>query len=366
MQKKHIILIAFGNLGIGGVQTKIRDISRYLLTHNKNTQIHILLRDVSPFNIEASVRGARIYIHHRPSLRLGPFHIPFSLYLLAQILIIRPNVILTFYDVLSALSIFIRILIVKNKPRVILNEDTYSSHHVSDPFKRWLIRLTYPFADIVIVPTLAAKDDLMLHFHVPDKKIVVIPNWTLRTQKLQHSKGRPNLLYVGRFEKQKNILFLLHAFTKIRALNQEVTLTLLGEGSETKKIAHYVRAHSLEKSVSIHASTQDITTYLRGASAVVMTSFYEGMSIAILEAMAAGRAVVATYHPGADEYIKNNKTGFVARNEKEFIAYILKLLRNSRQRSRVSINAHRYVLAYFSSSPLAAYAKLLVPRPKTI
>ena len=190
-QKKYTVVIAFGNLGIGGVQTKIRDVSTYLTKiPGNNIEIHILLRDVPKFNLEAATRGDRIIIHHRPTLQSWHLHVPFSIYFFIKTLIIQPDVILTFYDTLSALSICTSMMMFRNRPRVILNEDTFPSLHVPNPFKRLLIRLMYPYAHTVIVPTRAAKNDLVSHFHIPDKKIAVIPNWTLQVKKVPpHKRG---------------------------------------------------------------------------------------------------------------------------------------------------------------------------------
>ena len=153
----------------------------------------------------------------------------------------------------------------------------------------------------------------------------------------------------------------MRAFTKILTVDPKITLTILGEGTEIKTLQKYIRLHSLKNNIFIRASSQHVSTYLKDASIVVMTSLYEGMSLAVLEAMAAGRVVVATSHPGADEYIKHNSTGFIASNEKEFIAYIHTLLHDKALRLRMSSDARQYALANFSHGPLKAYAKLLAP-----
>ncbi len=161
-------------------------------------------------------------------------------------------------------------------------------------------------------------------------------------------------------------MFLLRTLTTISSIKRGVTLTLVGEGSEQKNIQDYIAKHSLNDRVTIHPSTPRVEEYLKGASIVVLTSRYEGMSIAILEAMAAGRAVVALEHPGIDEYITHNKTGFVARSESQFVSQICTLIKNHQLRLRVGRNAHKAVLLKFSQTPIAIYTNILLSRATSL
>jgi glycosyltransferase involved in cell wall biosynthesis len=100
---------------------------------------------------------------------------------------------------------------------------------------------------------------------------------------------------MGRFVEQKGYEYLIQAFSKLPApLRRQSQLVLLGEGpleSELKSLASLCR---LSRSVLFPGYRQDVRRILGISDAVVFSSLWEGLPIALLEAMAAGRSILAT------------------------------------------------------------------------
>lgn len=118
-----------------------------------------------------------------------------------------------------------------------------------------------------------------------------------------HAANGENLLFVGRLGRQKNIGLLLHAFAELRAKRPEVRLTLIGDGPDRVAIENSIGELGLGEAVELrgqipHDDLPD--AYLR-ADVLVMTSHYEGMPRAFLEAGATELPIVSTRVTGALE-----------------------------------------------------------------
>ena len=107
----------------------------------------------------------------------------------------------------------------------------------------------------------------------------------------ERGAGNPfRVLFVGRFQKQKNLLFLLEQFAAMvqRLPTIEISLDLIGDGPLRQEIEAKVVALGLTERVQLRGwlrGTQLLAAY-QGADCVVNPSLYEGMPNVVLEAMA--------------------------------------------------------------------------------
>lgn len=355
------IIICFGNLGIGGIQTKIVSLSEYLLrTRGDMIQIHLVLRDTPGFNLERQLHIPNVTIHHRPQFRFGFIHFPFTFYYPWKVVTIQPDVILSFFDYLSSLSVISSRLLFWKKIRVVLNEDILSSAVSRSMFHKFLICTFYPLADHVIVPTRAVQQDLITRFGIPETKTIVVPNWTLASPGVQSSYKPFDLLYVGRFEKQKNLLFLLRAVRLLIVRRPALKLGLVGEGSQLQKIQDYIRRYHVSRNVIVRDSNPNISRYLDQTKIFVLSSHFEGMPVALLEAMAHNCPTITTRFPGVAEFLIHGKTGFITDSLHEFAQRIQFLLAHPVRRRRMGLTAHALVRTQFSKIPLRNFVRVLI------
>lgn len=113
--------------------------------------------------------------------------------------------------------------------------------------------------------------------------------------------GGPVVVCVGRLCRQKGQDVLLEAWPAVEALVPDANLFLIGGGPDEPELAS--RAAD---GVSLVGTRPDVRDWMAAADVVVAPSRWEGMSLAMLEAMAVGRSVVATDVPGAREAIDGN------------------------------------------------------------
>lgn len=184
-----------------------------------------------------------------------------------------------------------------------------------------LMRLLYPKADAYVFQTKEAKAYFSFSAHITARG-VVIPN-PLSAEFIGDVHGRPDkmagqregfgVLAVGRLEAQKNYGRLLAVFEAFHKKYRESRLTICGEGSERAEIEQFVAEHGLSDCVSLPGNVDDIGAQYEAADVYLMTSDYEGMPNALIEAMACGLPVVVTDCPcGAPaELVRNDENGIL-------------------------------------------------------
>lgn len=110
----------------------------------------------------------------------------------------------------------------------------------------------------------------------------------------------PTILYVGRLERRKGVIYLLKAFEELTAKQPSVRLEIAGEGPQRDKLEDYVQTHRLNNvSFLGFISEKDKIAKLRSSWLFVSPALFgESFGIVLLEAMAAGTPVIAGDNPG--------------------------------------------------------------------
>jgi glycosyltransferase involved in cell wall biosynthesis len=123
----------------------------------------------------------------------------------------------------------------------------------------------------------------------------------------------PRLVCVGRLDAWKGQIVLLGAARRLRDEGIPYEIVLVGDGPFRKHVEDAVRAAGLENSITITgwASGARVKKEILAARALILPSFYEGLPVVIMEAMALGRPVISTYVGGIPELVEPGKTGWL-------------------------------------------------------
>lgn len=119
-------------------------------------------------------------------------------------------------------------------------------------------------------------------------------------------EGKTIFLFVGRVMKERGILEFLEA--AVRLHREDVEFAILGYCDEDYQ--EMLNEYTEKGIISQWGFHTEVHPYLAKASAVVVASFHEGMSNALIEAAATGRAVIASNISGCREAFEEGKTGF--------------------------------------------------------
>lgn len=94
--------------------------------------------------------------------------------------------------------------------------------------------------------------------------------------------------HIGRFHRQKNHLFLLEIFAKLRDIRQDAVLLLVGTGELKNTILKYAQELCIQDAVIFAGQRFDIPQILSAMDVFVFPSFHEGMPNTVIEAQATG------------------------------------------------------------------------------
>ena len=125
--------------------------------------------------------------------------------------------------------------------------------------------------------------------------------------------GGPRFVVIGRFVEQKGQLLALDALAQLIKTQPDAHLTLIGDGEMRGVIEARIVALNLSAHVTLTGWVDEarILRELNDAHALLMPSFAEGLPMVIMEAMAAGRLVIATYIAGIPELVQPLETGWL-------------------------------------------------------
>lgn len=116
---------------------------------------------------------------------------------------------------------------------------------------------------------------------------------------------------IGRFMPDKNIPALLRAVQSIIQRRQDCRWVLVGKGPLEQRLRQQCTALGLDEFVKFAGFRKDIPEILSAIDALVVPSTSEGCCVAILEAMACGKPVIATDVGGTKEVVLDGETGYV-------------------------------------------------------
>lgn len=125
--------------------------------------------------------------------------------------------------------------------------------------------------------------------------------------------GGPHLVAIGRLAEQKGFSLLIEAISSVAKTLPDLRLTLVGDGPMRPEIEQLIATNGLSDTILL-AGWQDergVKNALSAAQALILPSFAEGLPMVVMEAMAAGRPVIATAIAGVPELVVPGQTGWI-------------------------------------------------------
>ena len=171
-------------------------------------------------------------------------------------------------------------------------------------------------------------DDTVMQYRMADH--VVFQSETVRSlydeEIRSHSSVLPNpvsvacyasldtkhrIVTAGRLHPQKNQAMLIRAFVKFLKDHPEYTLSIYGSGELESELRELSAELSAESSVLFHGNVENIHPEIADAEMFVLSSDYEGLSNALLEAMMMGIPCISTACEGSTDVIRSGENGIL-------------------------------------------------------
>lgn len=157
------------------------------------------------------------------------------------------------------------------------------------------------------------------------------------------------VLFVGRLVREKGIFEFLEAARRLRERNY--AFVVIGVGPNEGMVADYIRDHHLEDTVYTLGRRNDVVEFFQRCDLFTLPTYYfEGMPVVVLEAMACGKAVIATRHRGCEDEVIDGITGYLIsiKDPVQLAEKMDYLLNNDKVRLDMGRNARQRVEQYFS------------------
>lgn len=221
----------------------------------------------------------------------------------------KPDVVISFYNDLCALTALaitgLHIPLIYSER----NDPNRTNQRQVDLLYRKIVE---SMADKIVFQTAGAQR--CYSKRVQEKsKVILNPLNTYGFPSHDFSCEKSEIVSVGRLEAQKNQKLLIDAFELIASDFPEYQLTIYGEGSLRKELEDYIKAKGLQERVSLPGNQANIQKHIKDASLFVLSSDYEGIPNALIEAMAIGLPCVSSdcSPGGARELIEDGVNGLI-------------------------------------------------------
>jgi glycosyltransferase involved in cell wall biosynthesis len=191
----------------------------------------------------------------------------------------------------------------------------FEQDRTRDRVRNWL-------AGLVSQQAVAVSEELRQHLcgplRLPERKCSVILNGVNVDSFAPAAAQKPpleapRLLHVGRLEPIKNQKLLLEMFAGLLKVNSQAQLDIVGNGSAADELKTHAQSLGMADQVSFHGEQLDVMPFLERCHLMVLSSHSEGTPMVVLEAMAAGRPVVATAVGGLPDLIEGGTNGYLAK-----------------------------------------------------
>ena len=170
------------------------------------------------------------------------------------------------------------------------------------------------------------------------------------------SKKLLNIVTAGRLSEQKNHKILLDAMILVHYRHPECTLKIYGEGNKRTELESYVLERHANKFIQIMPRSNNLVDVYKSADLFVLSSNYEGMPNALMEAMASGIPCISTNCPtGPKELLGENERGLlVPMNDAVSLSEaIIRMLENPKKAYQYGLYAHNYIKENFTPKKIA-------------
>ena len=260
----------------------------------------------------------------------------------------KPDRIVSFVGRINALVLTASIGL---KLPVVVSERNDPKQDGRGAVMQWYCNRIYHRADAIVYQN---EHEKSCFSHSLAKKGCIIPNPVSVAATKQGNST--TVATAGRLIEQKNQKILVSAMAQVHKTYPDVKCRIYGEGSLRAALQTQIEELGLRDVVTLEGNVKDIHARLADCGIFALTSNFEGLSNALIEAMQVGLACITTDYPGARELITDGETGLVVpMNDADALAKaIIKLIENNNGCADVLAEQGQIFAARFNAETVLA------------
>jgi glycosyltransferase involved in cell wall biosynthesis len=339
-------------MGRAGAERVVSIQAEYYISKGWDVDILLLLENIVAFELNPKVRI--IPICENPSIpRI--MNLPYWLSSIRKYgRLNNPSVIVSFaarINVIALAALFSR------RDKIIVGEINDPKNDTRGWFGNVATKIFYPFASTVILQT-----DRTRHYFSKgiQKKSFVLPN-PVTVGAYAGEVHKEKIVNLGRLLPQKNQEMLINAFHMVHMKHPDYELHIFGDGELRDRLQQQIRSLGLERAAFLRGNLMNIHSEIADAGMFVLSSDYEGLSNALLEALMMGLPCISTDCAGSDEAITDGVNGLLdpVGDTDRLSAAMERLICDEDLARTLALNAKKDAVRYSKEYVLEAWDKVI-------
>ena len=294
------IMFVTGSLIRGGAERVASILANDYARRGWKVRIVMVLHSFIGYDIDPSIEIIDISNDKRPISLYLPFLVG---KLRGEIKSFKPD---------SVVSMMWNVCLVSGLASIGLKSRFITSERIDPNNSDWsrpvakIMESIYAHSDCCVLQTKRAYDYFPKKVQ---KKSVIIPNPI--EAKAYAEYGEKRIVTCGRLTKQKNHKMLIDAFASVSGSFPEWKMDIYGEGPLEEELRTRIKEKELEERIQMKGNVSDLHDKIKSAEIFVLSSDYEGLSNALMEAMMMGLPCISTDCAGSDEIISDGENGLL-------------------------------------------------------
>lgn len=167
------------------------------------------------------------------------------------------------------------------------------------------------------------------------------------------------VLFMARMTIQKDPITMIRAFKQVADRHEDITLLMIGQGDLDQDVLNTIEQNKLQKRVIRDGFRLDVADVLHASDIYCLPSHWEGQPIGLIEAMAMGKAVIATHVDGSKELVQDGVNGLLIdpQQTKQLANAIERLYSDHDLRKKVAEQAYHLSRERYDASFMADYVE---------
>lgn len=352
MDKKKQTKISFfiGGMTRGGAERVISILANHYSDLGWNVDIVLLLEDRVDYILNDDINIVNMVIKGSYIKAAPKWLLNIRKYLKAR----KPDRIVSFVGRINILVLTAKLGL---KIKTVISERNDPKHDGRGKLITTYGNLIYRTADCIVYQTQYEKS--CFPKNLEKKSRIIVNPVSVKTQ--AHDTQKHCVVTAGRLLPQKNQALLIDAVSKLKDKYPDIHLTIYGDGNLKEQLESHVKRLGLEDNVNLPGNVQDLHERIASAEIFVMTSEFEGLSNALIEAMMIGLPCITTDYPGSDEVIKDGYNGLVTpRNDVRAMSEAIeKLFTNTDLKNEILVNSKTESKRYMSEEVLKKWDSVI-------